>query len=130
MHPKCLILEGELRFPPNTPWIAQLFLGFFRKKESHTVVPNPKPAWDGFVPWPSFASSFLGLIPNPSLPELVSFPAGFSQISAQEAQDTGVKLFPGSTIPFPLPQAQSISNLSPALEVFSWNFESIPPFSL
>lgn len=74
---------------------------------------------------------FLFRVNSQSLPAWAGvIPAGFSRIPAQEAQDTGVKLFPGSTTLFPLPQAQSISNLSLALEVFSWNFESIPPFSL
>lgn len=67
-----------------------------------------------------FVSSFSGLILNPFLPGLVSFPLylpNFCPSSSQESQSYSL-----------LPQAQSIPSPSSALEVFHGIFSQFHPF--
>lgn len=121
--PKCVPnvpLEGPggLRFPLNTLWIAQ-FLVFLSKKESlqRFPIPNPHRSCLGWVcALAQLCSPFLGFIPNPFL-------LGWCHslfISQISAQDTGSSCS----------QESKSHSLCLYLEVFSWNFESIPPFSL
>lgn len=124
--PKCVPnvpLEGQggLRFPPNPLWIAQLLL-FLRKKESHPKVPNPKSqlsclGWICALPQLCF---LIFRVNSPSLPAW----AGLIPFLSPKFLPRSAWLQSHSLI------SGSISNLPLGLEVFSWNFESIPPFSL